>query len=610
MKRFIEISFGIVVVATVVAACNSGRDSFGDNNPAPFETPDSGGPPDAGSCGYRCSPDLKKVLKACDNTGTFETVAECPPNEGCGVDKCVDACTSAAMSKGSAGCSFWTMPADDAKYGAGACFAAMVANTWDRPVAISAEYGADALDISKSIYTVSRNGAADPVYTRLDGPLSPGQVAIVFLAQKEVLNDPKDPPCPLGTVPALNIDPIRHGTSKTKAFHIKTDTPVAAYSIFPYGGADSWYPTATLLLPVSSWEKNYLAVSTAKFGDSEASSLDRRTLQLVADEDGTTITMLPNTPIGEGDGVAPAAPGEVVTWSLDKGQVLQITQQNAPSGSPIVSNKPIGMFGGSPCSFLPAGQAYCDLTQQQVAPFSQWGTSYALVPYKSRIASVSGNVRETVPWSFVGAVDGTELTYLPAKPPGAPDRLDAGQVFSFMTDALVVVKSQDRKHPFHASVYMTGSASGGGSGQGSTLGDPDFVNIVPTDQYLDRYVFFTDFTYPETTLTVVRKKTPAGFLPVKLDCTGGGGDIADWHPLDAIDGNGEYEFGWVQLTTGFAPQKVSATASGACGYGRHSAQSEGPFSITVWGWGKDASYGYAGGMGARPINDAPLPAVQ
>src|SRR5207244_4040556 len=98
-----------------------------------------------------------------------------------------------------------------------------------------------------------------------------------------------------------------------------------------------------------------------------------------------------------------------------------------------------------------------DVTQQQIAPFSQWGTSYALVPYKSRINGLGSNSRETVPCSFVGAVDGTELTYLPSKPPGAPDHLDAGQVISFMTDALVTVKSQDSKHPFHASVYMTGS---------------------------------------------------------------------------------------------------------------------------------------------------------
>lgn len=81
-------------------------------------------------------------------------------------------------------------------------------------------------------------------------------------------------------------------------------------------------------------------------------------------------------------------------------------------------------------------------------------------------------------------------------------------------------------------------------------------------------------------------------MPVKLDC---GGDVVGFAPLGA---SGEYEYAWVPLT------------KGECGYGRHAAESEGPFSITVWGWGKDASYGYAGGTGMRPINDAPLPIVQ
>lgn len=597
MLRLASITFASCLV---VVACNSGRDGFTEIAPPPFEEPDAGGPPDAGSCGFRCSPDLKKVLRTCEATEP-EVVAECPPDQGCGIDKCVDACTAAAMSKGSAGCSFWTLPPDDAKYGAGSCFAAMIANTWDRPVSITADWGGDPLDVSKSIYTVSRAGTDEPVYTRLDGPLSPGQVALVFLAQAELLYDPQAPTCPKGTVPAVNVDPIRHGTARTKAFHIKTDTPVAAYSIFPYGGAESYYPTATLLLPVTSWDKSYIAVSPARFGESDVSSLDRRTLQIIADEDGTSVSMRPTTPIGEGEGVDPGVPGQLVTWNLAKGEVLQITQSTNASGSPITSNKPVGIFGGSPCTFLPSDKAYCDLTQQQIAPFAQWGTSYALVPYRPRIEAVTGGVvREMVPWSFVGAADGTVLTYDPAKPPGAPETLQAGQIANFITDALVTVKSQDSKHPFHASVYMTGSTYGGGGG-GRTLGDPDFVNVVPSDQFLDRYVFFTDFTYPETALTIVRRRAPGGFMPVKLDC---GGDVTGFAPLGE---SGEYEYAWVRLTTGFIPQKL---AKGECGYGRHAAQSEGTFSVTVWGWGKDASYGYAGGMGSRPINDAPLPTVQ
>jgi hypothetical protein len=592
-------SIGLAALtALVVVACGTSR-SFSDDPPQ-LTAPDAGGPDAPPACGFHCSRDLKKVLKGCEGQVQEEETL-CPPDQGCGIDKCVDACQSAELSKGSVGCSFWTLPADDSTYGAGACFAAMIANTWDRPVSLSAEHGSAPLDISRSIYTVSRTGA-DPVYTLLTEPLPPGQVAIVFLAQAEVLLDPDASMCPKGTVAAVHVDPLRHGTVKTQAFHLKADAPVAAYSIFPYGGATSQYPTATLLLPVSSWDKSYIAVSTAKIGQTTSTNLNRRTLQIIANEDDTQVSMRPTNDIGEGEGVAPGVTGEVVTWSLTKGQVLQITQETTTTGSPISASKPIGVFGGSPCSFLPADKPYCDLTQQQIAPFAQWGTSYALVPYRPRSEGVSGPTRETVPWSFVGAVDGTVLTYDPAPPPGAPTTLSAGQTVSFLTDALVTVKSQDGKHPFHAAVYMTGSTFGGGSpGGGSTTGDPDFVNVTPSDQYLDRYVFFTDYTYPETSLTIVRRKTATGFKPVTLECAG---EITDFAPVGT---SGEYEYAWVRLTNGFVPQKF---AKGTCAYGRQAAESEGPFAVTVWGTGKDASYGYAGGMGSRPINDAPPPLVR
>jgi hypothetical protein len=41
--------------------------------------------------------------------------------------------------------------------------------------------------------------------------------------------------------------------------------------------------------------------------------------------------------------------------------------------------------------------------------------------------------------------------------------------------------------------------------------------------------------------------------------------------------------------------------------GRHEAKSEGPRSITVWGTGEYASYGFAGGMGSRPLHNVTIP---
>jgi hypothetical protein len=397
-------------------------------------------------------------------------------------------------------------------------------------------------------------------------------------------------------------DAVVHGTAISKAFHIKTDAPISAYTIYPYGGADTAHPTATLLLPSSSWEKNYIAVSPFYFIDPNDSGQvqsepTRRTLQIVANEDDTAVTMLPTVQVVATAGVAGTSPGIAKTWTLSKGQVLQFLQADL-TGSVIQTTKPVGMFGGAECTNLPA--QYCDQLQQQISPVSEWGTEYAVVPYRPRLDSFSSGAREQVPYTIVGGANGTVLTYDPSRPLNAPETLNAGQSVSFMTDQIFVVKSQDSKHPFYVSVYMTGAEFGGGLKGIETLGDPDYVNVPPAGQYLDRYVFFTDFTYQETSLTVVRRKTETGFMPVELECAG---EITNFQPLDS---KGEYEFAWVELTRGFVPQKF---AKGVCGYGRQEAHSDGPFSVTVWGVDLFASYGYVGGTGLRPINDAPPPTV-
>ena len=51
-------------------------------------------------------------------------------------------------------------------------------------------------------------------------------------------------------------------------------------------------------------------------------------------------------------------------------------------------------------------------------------------------------------------------------------------------------------------------------------GDPEFVNVVPALEFFSSYVFFTDPTYPETNLVVVRSEATDVFQDVTLDCAG------------------------------------------------------------------------------------------
>src|SRR5260221_5567699 len=99
---------------------------------------------------------------------------------------------------------------------------------------------------------------------------------------------------------------------------------------------------------------------------------------------------------------------------------------------------------------------------------------------------------------------------------------------------------------------MSGSSAvPGASGPlGQGYGDADFVRVVPSAQYLSKYVFFTDPTYPETNLVVVRKRQDDGtFADVTLDCAG---VLDGW---TNVDGSGVYQFTRIDLVRhNFVPQ--------------------------------------------------------
>jgi hypothetical protein len=167
--------------------------------------------------------------------------------------------------------------------------------------------------------------------------------------------------------------------------------------------------------------------------------------------------------------------------------------------------------------------------------------------------------------------------------------LNMGQLITFEAAGPFVVRSQDARHPFYISAHMTGQIY-----QDNDLGtgDPEFVNVIPPAQYLPSYVFMTDPTMGNTSLTVVRKKAADGtFKDVTLDCA----TVGNWHAV------GNYEVTTVDLVTG-------GSSVGGCSNGRHEMKSPVPFGLTVWGWDVTVSYAYPAGASVLPINEVVVPA--
>lgn len=483
----------------------------------------------------------------------------------------------------------------------GGCFAAFVTNEGDRPATLDVNYGGQSLDVTKFAYIPSGSGQGITYTPLTNAELAPRQVAILFLAS--TVDSPQK--CPAATRPAISADLSIVGTGLGKAFRIKTSEPVVMYDIFPYGGGIAGLASATLLLPTSSWATNYLAVTpqpgvlsaqaktgtTSTMGDN---SLDPWVV-IVASEDDTHVTVTPTADLSGGAGIAPTSRGADGTYTLNAGEYLQFRQMSELIGTPINADKPIGVWGGSTCMNIPEGVPACDSAHQQIPPVRALGHEYVAVRPRNRYAAMD----ESPPWRILAAVDGTRLTYTPERPEGAPETLDKGQFAEFRTGEPFTVQSQGDTHPFYMAGYMD-SCEMYTNDVKDCRGDPEFVNVVAPEQYRKSYVFFTDPTYPETHLVVVRAKGENGFSDVNLDCLG---------PLSGWTAVGEYEYARVDLV------RYNFEAQHGCDNGRHEMTSESPFAVTVWGWGSGetgdltkgfysiyVSYGYPVGASLKSIN--------
>ena len=602
--------FLFVACAFVAASCGGSKTGFGDGD-------DGGGPGDDGSvsggdatcafCGidagtsegggitYGCSGDLRNVID-----GSGNVVQTCPDDEGCAGGQCVPACQAAGDSKGTVGCDYVVPTPSFYAYIKPPCFAIFVANNWPKAVNITVERGGQSYDVS-SFGRIAQAGTAATSWQAVPSTgLPSGDVAVLFMSDDPASVNGGPLTCPITPAIRQTYGTALSGsgsgyalTGRGTAWHLTTDLPVTMYDILPYGGASSYLPSAELLLPSTSWGTNYFGIVPQR-GSSEP-----QWGQVVAQQDGTSVTVFPSVALPSGTNVTAAPKNTQTTYTLNAGDYIQWQESNEMSGTIIQSNNPVGFFGGlgydcySDSTSTGGG---CDSAHQQVPPVAAFGSEYAVPPYTTRRADLQP---ESIRYRFVGAVNGTTLTYDPAVS-GAPTTLAEGQVVDFETTLAFVVKAQDNDHPFYVGQVMTGCFVTSGSRPGCTyagccLGDEEYVDILPPAQFLQKYVFFTDPTYAATNLVFTRVKGPNGFQDVSLDCLGS--PVSGWTNIDAA---GKYQMTNVDLIR-------SGVKNGNCDNGPHVASSNGAFGIMVWGLDYASSYAYPAGGNIAPINTVVVP---
>jgi hypothetical protein len=356
------------------------------------------------------------------------------------------------------------------------------------------------------------------------------------------------------------------------AYRVRSTQPVTVYQYSPleYEGqagsctvpgdpSCSYTNDASLLLPTNAWQNEYAVASRNGLANQIPGFY-----AVVARDDDTTVELFPSATGGAvvaGAGVAANGTGTV---TLNEGDVLEVysTESEAAdlTGTVVSADKPIQVFGGHRCIYVPNATPYCDHIEETMPPVLTLAKEFLVTaPWLPN----PGNV-VTARMVRVIAVDGaTNVAYDPAQG-GAPTFLaNTGDWFEIASTSADFQITADKR--ILVAEYLRGRMA-----TASTVGDPSMAVAVGVDQFRPSYLFYAHNGYLNNYVNVV---APNG-TTVTLDGVG----LAGFIGIGA---------------TGFSVLRVEL---GPGAGGVHEITGTQPFGISVYGYGIDTSYWYPGGQ--------------
>lgn len=567
-----------------------------------------------------CIPDSREcdgfTIRRCSPDGSrWDPIAECDPDVGdvCNAGECVNACLLAIDSRSYEGCEYYAVDLDNAvvaNQGTAAAqqFSVVLSNASPLIAEVTIEIFCTAAD------------AANPAIACTEGevhaierfPLAPRGLRIVDLDPREVDGSSR---------PELNDGP---GTFRTMhAYHIVSTAPLIAYQFNPLENVGVFSNDASLLLPATSLDHNYMVLSwpqtLATTDDAMTNGgIDLRAfLTIVGMHDDTGVTVKLSTRILGGADIPAAQPGDLVSFRLDRFEVVNLETDdfNADfTGTTVLSDpdKPVAVFTGSEASDVPRFDSFlerrccADHMEEQLFPLSALGTEFVAVktPLRSFYVEAAGWDVSVVPdepewWRVIATrEDTTVTTNLPA--PNDVFLLQNGQSVIFESERDFVLRASDpiAFGQFPGGQQTTGIPSTLPGGLRPPGGDPSYIVIPPVQQWRADYLFLVPNKYAFDFLLIA---APTGVqilydeLPLQnvLAC--------EYEPIGTLMiGDQEIEYSAIRCPL----SQPSPDGPGLQDDGVHTVRSASgdPIGLVVWGWDSFVSYGYPGGTNVALIN--------
>ena len=291
----------------------------------------------------------------------------------------------------------------------------------------------------------------------------------------------------------------------------------------------------------------------------------------VATEDHTTVTIVPSVKTASGKEAE-----QPHTVTLDKGEVYQVLPEFNPSassdltGSLIESDKPLAVFSGHNCAYVPTNRyKACNILIEQLPPTDSWGTRFVAVPLSERNSYVLRILADRQ--GTIVSVNGKQVATL-----GAGDfyeMIDVKENVEIVASLPVMVAQYSTGFTYNSAV----------AGEADSVGDPMMVLVPPTNSFLSLYNVVIPFD-----------GSWANYVNIVIPVTGRESLRIDGKPVDLTK--------FVQI-----PSSRFVAASFELEGGTHRLEASKPFGVIQYGFGYERkiydAYGNVGGMGfpARTI---------
>lgn len=343
------------------------------------------------------------------------------------------------------------------------------------------------------------------------------------------------------------------GISSDLGIHVTTDHVVSVYFLSPAVRLSATCD-AYLALPSDILGNEYIILGYPETLSGRGFPPTRGPSQftLVGTTANTQVTVTPSANTLDG---RPAGVPFTITLSRFDTYQLQAGYQQDLSGSEVVSTQPIAVFAGCKCADIPIGFSYCDFIVEQMTPVETWGSSFLTSVFTRPGSSVGDPLR------VLASEDNTTVSFTPPVP-GSPFALNRAELVEVTVEGPTEIVADK---PVLVAQYATGSSWAG------ALGDPLETLILPTEQFLDGYIYLTPAGYALDFTSIV---VPTAAIPSLL-FDGSPVNPGVFSPI----GSTGYSYGTVAVSDG-------------C----HIVTADCPFGIYVYGWCLTVSYGYPGGL--------------